>query len=243
MESIHDSLETRPGGAVFRSNGLALSELAALLDTHQQLEALGTAAGLNAAEVLAGLITLGLGPEGSAGPTLIRKPPAQPRWDAILGEPSIASILPGSSRPDRLALAAALLQIHDFWDAGHHAAQAADDLGPHPIAAYWHGIAHRREPDPGNAAYWFRRVGRHPLFEPLGAAVQTLPASQGAPANSLVRNGAWDPFAFVEYCSNARPGSPSEAFARQVQRLEMRMLAEFTTRAVLNPSQAQILPV
>lgn len=247
METILDAIdENRPDGAVFRSNGLALDVLASRLDAHSDLDAIREETGLASAEILAGLIALGLGPEGSAGPTLIQSQPIHPRWSTILGEPSLSTLLPKSPHPDRLTLAAALLQIHDFWDASHQAAQAADDLGAHPTAAYWHGIVHRREPDPGNAAYWFRRVGRHPLFVPLGAAVQALPASQGATTNAnaaLVRNGAWDPFAFVEYCRNVRPGSPSEAFARQVQRLEMRMLAEFTARATLNPSQAQILPV
>ena len=67
----------------------------------------------------------------------------------------------GPSDGLRLALAAGLLQIHDFWDASHEAAQEADDLGERDFSAYWHGIAHRREPDAGNASYWFRRVGRH----------------------------------------------------------------------------------
>jgi hypothetical protein len=54
---------------------------------------------------------------------------------------------------------------------------------------------HRQEPDAGNAAYWFRPVGAHPIFPAL--------------ARAAGREGRWDPFAFIDMRVQARgqPGS------------------------------------
>jgi len=160
-----------------------------------------------------------------AGPPLVQSSPRRPDLEDALSEGALAELFPSLSRPARLALSAGLLQIHDFWDSSHHAAQRADDLGERSVSAYWHGIAHRREPDPGNAGYWFRRVGRHPVFGPLASAVG--PILQSTPngsqlADRLAPRGAWDPYAFIDVCTNPRPGF--DATAREIQRVEMALL-------------------
>jgi hypothetical protein len=155
------------------------------------------------------------------GPALVQTAPRRPGLARALSEPALAGLFPLATRPQRLALAAGLLQIHDFWDLSHQAAQQAGDLGETRCSAYWHGIAHRREPDPGNAAYWFRRVGRHPVFTEL-AKVGRMFDEMGDRARRLAPGGEWDPFAFIDFCTSAR--GPDRAHARMIQRAEMTVL-------------------
>jgi hypothetical protein len=105
------------------------------------------------------------------------------------------------------------------WDVGHTAADSVEN----PDGYFWHGIAHRQEPDPDNAAYWFRRTGSHPIFPGLAAEA----AHSGYKAS-----GEWDPFAFIEYCESARlqPGSPEEQIAIAVQLLEWQLLFDYCAR-------------
>jgi hypothetical protein len=139
-------------------------------------------------------------------------------------------LFPGASRPDVLGLCAGLLLIHDFWDASHEAAQQADDLGERHVSAYWHGIAHRREPDAGNAAYWFRRVGQHPVFRELANDAKAILAKASATGSvsKVIEGGRWNPFAMIDLCVSARSGSPAESLALELQRVEMRRLLQAT---------------
>lgn len=79
-------------------------------------------------------------------------------------------------------LSGALLALwHDArgdWDAAHEAAQGDGTAD----GAWVHAYLHRREGDPANAAYWYRRAGRP-------VAVCGLEAEWGQIAGALLGAG------------------------------------------------------
>jgi hypothetical protein len=216
------------GGPAVAATGVSLAEIARRLEAGEALDRLG----LGPADLVAALARLGLSEASSEGLPLVRGKPLRAKLQRSLAEPALAAILPDVARPVRLALAAGLLQIHDFWEASHEAAQEADDRGESRFSPYWHGIAHRREPDYGNAAYWFRRVGRHPLYPALGAAATALVEAEGTDADRrslpVDRSGSWDPDAFSNLHRACRNDGPSSGLARRLQRLELAMLLDAT---------------
>jgi hypothetical protein len=103
------------------------------------------------------------------------------------------------------------------------------DLCETPEGELWHAILHRQEPDSGNAAYWFRKAGPHPIYTQLTrAAVKILRRIRDAE----FRTGRWDPFAFVAFCDRARkqPGSAQMRAAMEIQRAEWQILFDYCAR-------------
>ena len=75
--------------------------------------------------------------------------------------------------PDAFSPEAAISGLYLYfcaYDESHTISQEVET----PEGSFWHGIMHRQEPDPGNAAYWFRRVGQHPIFPQLRDAAAEL---------------------------------------------------------------------
>jgi uncharacterized protein (DUF433 family) len=233
MSGIWQRVELRGGEPVCRASGAPVRTVLEPLEAGHSPAQVAATLVLGPADLVAALAHVGLGEEGSDGPDLVQRPPSRPRLAGALDETAWAELLPETSRPARLALAAALLQIHDFWDASHSAAQEADDRGERANSAYWHGIAHRREPDSGNASYWFRRVGRHPIMARLAEEARPLLEASGelAVADRLASRGGWNSSAFIDLCNDGRPAGGLTELARKLQRLEMILLMDATAAA------------
>jgi hypothetical protein len=86
-----------------------------------------------------------------------------------------------------------------------------------------------------NAKYWFRRVGHHPVFEPLRAAAAELAAAAPHPAaRFLAEQRAWDPFAFIDLCAASASGRvPCEPLCRKVQQREWELLFGHSYQAAI----------
>lgn len=123
------------------------------------------------------------------------------------------------------ALAGLWLYLRHFEECHQVAQQLHTAEG-----AYWHGILHRQEPDDLNAGYWFRRLGRHPVFEPLAAEAARLAAVR--PDAAWLPAPGWVPENFIRFCALARqaPGTEAGLLAREIQQAEWRLLFAWCAR-------------
>jgi hypothetical protein len=152
---------------------------------------------------------------------LVCGPGAPANVRAALAKHDAKKLFPRANDPQ--AAMAGLWLYFSCFDEAH---KLIDDPVS-PEGTFWHAIAHRREPDAGNAAYWFRQLGDHPVFQALAREAREI--LQGHPEVEFPIKH-WDPFAFIDFCERARrePGSAREKAATEIQRVEWQLLFDFT---------------
>lgn len=107
-----------------------------------------------------------------------------------------------------LACVAGLWLRFDHFEKSHIVSQGLDNRD----GSWWHGIAHRREGDFGNACYWFRRSEGHPAQALIGPRIKGLPGILG--------QAGFSPTAFTRLVE----GGGDESRLVEVQEMEWQIL-------------------
>lgn len=174
----------------------------------------------NASAGLTDLLKAGGLPELGPGPRAAVLPAKElsQRLDELLMDTKI------SDRSGELVRGLVLLW-HDHFEMAHEIAQAIENTD----GSFLHGILHRREPDYGNATYWFRRVGQHESFPDIARRASELLKSQNKAtiAKQLIRNDEWNPYGFIGLCEKAAGKSASDGMVqvlKEIQGIETEVL-------------------
>ena len=168
---------------------------------------------------------LALDRDGNRLIPLVSGGPPPKEAHAALSKQKPSDLFPAAPAPQ--AALAGLWVYFSCFDQGHKIAQDIET----PEGSFWHAILHRQEPDPGNAAYWFRQAGPHPLFADLVNSAARIAARY--PEAGFRVDDRWDPFAFIDFCEQARrmQGTPAERAALEIQRAEWQLLFDYCARS------------
>lgn len=122
---------------------------------------------------------------------------------------------------------AGLWLVQDFRDQSHVVSQSIETSS----GSYWHALVHRREGDYPYTKYWFRRIGEHPVFEPLAESVTALVHESGEPIPKFLAGGQWEPLAFVDALQQAVQNGTGIGLCCAVQQAEWELLFDHCYRA------------
>src|SRR5262249_51445520 len=128
---------------------------------------------------------------------------------------------------DSSLVQAGALWLHGFLDEAHQIVQKNSSSE----GSYWHALVHRSEGDFDNSMYWFGKVGRHGIYEPLRQEVEKLKISSsgfGSAAQLLLNEPQWNPQRLVDLCRAAYDGKQVDlGFLQQVAAAEYHLLMGF----------------
>jgi hypothetical protein len=125
---------------------------------------------------------------------------------------------------------AGALWLHGFLDESHQMVQQNSSAE----GSYWHALMHRSEGDFGNSMYWFRKVGKHPIYAALWQEVGKLGCSGKSSREalqSLVKDAEWNPQRFVDLCQAAYDGQFEDLdLLQRVAAVEYHLLMDFVLK-------------
>ena len=150
-------------------------------------------------------------------------PCSSPEAHAILKTLNPGALFPEAEEPEA-PMAGLWLYFSCFEEAHELANYCETDEG-----YLWHAIVHRQEGDLGNAAYWFRKAGRHPVYRVL--APEVVKITHRHPRVDF-RTGRWDPFSFLSFCERVKhqPDTLQQRVALEIQRVEWQILFDYCAR-------------